>query len=172
MLAHPNLLSTTRLALRVLLYLNFLYGAGIVVLLGISFAIPLWLQVALGFRAEAPPELMIGLRLIMLIGLSGSVLAFIFFTRLLRIVQTVRDGDPFIPENARALLVLAWVQLVAQLLNLAVGAVCAAVSTSTDRLDIGWSDSVHGWLSVLLLFVLARVFDFGTRMRADLEGTV
>jgi hypothetical protein len=31
---------------------------------------------------------------------------------------------------------------------------------------------VTGWLAVLLLFVLARVFDYGTRMRDDLEGTV
>jgi len=28
------------------------------------------------------------------------------------------------------------------------------------------------WLAVLLLFVLARVFAEGARMRADLEGTV
>ena len=28
------------------------------------------------------------------------------------------------------------------------------------------------WLAVLLLFVLARVFDQGARMRADLDGTV
>lgn len=39
-------------------------------------------------------------------------------------------------------------------------------------LDIGWSPSVDGWLSVLLLFILARVFDAGTKMRIDLEGTV
>ena len=29
-----------------------------------------------------------------------------------------------------------------------------------------------GWLAVLLLFVLARVFNHGTRIRDDLEGTV
>jgi hypothetical protein len=32
--------------------------------------------------------------------------------------------------------------------------------------------SVDGWLAVLLIFILARVFDAGTRMRADLDGTV
>ena len=35
-----------------------------------------------------------------------------------------------------------------------------------------WSFSLTPWLAVVLLFVLARVFDEGTRMRDDLEGTV
>ena len=42
----------------------------------------------------------------------------------------------------------------------------------SQPLDLDWSFSVTGWLAVLLLFVLARVFDHGTRMRDDLEGTV
>ena len=37
-------------------------------------------------------------------------------------------------------------------------------------LDLGFS--VTPWLAVLLLFVLARVFAEGTRMRSDLDGTV
>ena len=32
--------------------------------------------------------------------------------------------------------------------------------------------SLMRWLLVLLLFVLARVFESGARMREDLEGTV
>jgi hypothetical protein len=172
MLSRPNLLSTTRLALRVLVTLNILFGIGIAALLAISLAVSAWLQVALGFHADAPPALMVGLRLIMLIGIVGVALAHIFFTRLLAIVQTVRDGDPFVPENALALKAIAWVQLGEQLLSLAVGAVSSAVSSPTDPLDMGGSGSVDGWLSVLLLFILARVFDLGTRMRAELEGTV
>ena len=57
--------------------------------------------------------------------------------------------------NAARLQTTAWALLGLELLHLAVGAVAAA-----------------GWLAVLLLFVLARVFDHGTRMRDDLEGTV
>ena len=41
-----------------------------------------------------------------------------------------------------------------------------------QQLDINWSFSFTPWLAVLLLFVLAQVFDRGARMRADLEGTV
>jgi hypothetical protein len=170
--ARPDILSTTRWTLRLLVWLNFLLGIGILTLLVLSLAAPLWLQVALGARAEAPPQLMLGLRLIMAIGLAGVPLAHLVLSRLLALVATVRDGDPFIPENARRLRVIAWALLGIELLGLAVGAVGAVVSTPTDPLDIGWSPSVDGWLAVLLLFVLARVFRLGTDMRADLEGTV
>jgi hypothetical protein len=38
------------------------------------------------------------------------------------------------------------------------------------HLDAGFS--VNGWLAVVLIFVLARVFAEGALMREDLEGTV
>jgi hypothetical protein len=40
------------------------------------------------------------------------------------------------------------------------------------RLELDWSFSFAPWLAVLLLFVLARVFEHGAWMRAELEGTV
>jgi len=46
------------------------------------------------------------------------------------------------------------------------------VSTASQPLAIHWSFSLTRWLVVLLLFVLARVFDQGTRMREELEATV
>ena len=52
------------------------------------------------------------------------------------------------------------------------GIVAARVSTTSQPLDIRLSFSVTRWLVVLLLFVLARVFDQGTRMREELEATV
>ena len=39
-------------------------------------------------------------------------------------------------------------------------------------LDVEWSFSLTRWLTVLLLFVRARVFEHGARMRDDLLGTV
>lgn len=56
--------------------------------------------------------------------------------------------------------------------HLAVGAIVAGVSTTAHPLDIDWNFSLTRWLAVLLLFVLARVFEHGTRMRDELEGTV
>ena len=41
-----------------------------------------------------------------------------------------------------------------------------------DPLDIDLKFNFTRWLVVLFLFVLARVFEQGARMREDLEGTV
>jgi hypothetical protein len=67
---------------------------------------------------------------------------------------------------------IAWAMLGFEVLHLLVGIVSKSASSGAVRLDIGWSFSLTPWLAVLLLFVLARVFYHGARMRDDLEGTV
>jgi hypothetical protein len=81
-------------------------------------------------------------------------------------------GDPFVAENTARLRRVAWAVLGLALLNLAVGAVSALASRAGARFDVGWTFSITPWLAVLLLFVLARVFEVGTAMRDDLAATV
>ena len=57
-------------------------------------------------------------------------------------------------------------------LRLIVVAIAAALSTDAQPVDMGDGFSFAPWLAVLLLFVLAGVFTEGSRMRADLDGTV
>lgn len=87
-------------------------------------------------------------------------------------VETVRDGNAFIPENAERLKRIAWCAFGLELLHAVVAAIAKAVSTRTVPIDIHWDLNVTRWLVVLLLFVLAQVYEQGTRMRQDLEGTV
>jgi hypothetical protein len=87
-------------------------------------------------------------------------------------VLTVRAGDPFVAENARRLHEIAGAVLVLELLHLAVGAIAKSDAFAARGIHIDWSFSFTPWVAVLLLFVLARVFEHGARMRADLEGTV
>ena len=47
-----------------------------------------------------------------------------------------------------------------------------ASATAARPFDIDWKFSPTRWVAVLLLFVLARVFEQGARMREELEGTV
>ena len=96
----------------------------------------------------------------------------IVLSRLLSIVDTVRAGDPFIIENARRLQTIAQTVLATQVLHLLIGFVVSRTRSQVQQLDINWSFSITPWITVLLLFVLARVFEYGARMRADLEGTV
>jgi hypothetical protein len=166
-------LALTRTVLRVLTRLNQLYGVAILALLVASLVAEGPVLRALGLPATgASPRLVLGMRLIMVLGFAAVPITHAVLTRLRVIVDTVRDGDPFVLENAARLQRIAWAVLGLELLHLAVGAVAAGASTARAPLDIGWSFSLTRWLAVLLLFVLARVFEQGTRMRDDLAGTV
>lgn len=170
-LAFPSALATARTLVRILIVLNLLLGLGILALFVASLVARDMVFVALGVGV-ANPRLIEAGRLIMVIGIAATPLTHILLTRLLAIVETVRHGNPFVAANAGRLQTTAWALLGLELLHLAVGAITAAASTASQPLDIDWNFSVSGWLAVLLLFVLARVFDHGTRMRDDLEGTV
>lgn len=167
----PSALATTRTVVKTLIGLNLAIGMGILVLLVASLAARDAVFAALGFDVTNA-GLIAGGRLIMVIGIASTPLTHILLTRLLAIVETVRQGDPFVAGNAARLQTTAWALLGLELLHLVVGAIAAAVSSPSQPLDLDWNFSVSGWLAVLLLFVLARVFDQGTRMRDDLEGTV
>ena len=166
-------LPAARRLLTALLYVNGVYGLAILGLLLASIGAPGPLFEALGVRPAADRDtLELGMRMIMVIGIAAVPVAYVVLSRLRAIVDTVRDGDPFVTANARRLQTIAWAYLGLELLHLAVGVVAASSSSAAQPLDVDWSFSVTPWVAVLLLFVLARVFDHGTRMRADLEGTV
>jgi hypothetical protein len=166
-------LPAARRLLTVLLYINGVYGLGILGLLLASLVVPGPLFEGLGVRpASGRDTLELGMRLIMVIGIASVPLAYVILSRLRAIVDTVRDGDPFVAANARRLQTIAWAYLGLELLHIGVGVVAASSGSSVQPLDVHWRFSVTPWVAVLLLFVLARVFDHGARMRADLEGTV
>jgi hypothetical protein len=164
-------LTLSRTVLRIGIVLNLLFGLLILAMLIASLTAPAWTATALGVRADNAMMIQ-GMRLIMVIGLGSVPLAYVVLTRLLAIVETVGHGDAFAAENAGRLQTIAWALLGLELLHLAAGAVSILASSPGEPLDIDWSFSLTGWLAVLLLFVLARVFDQGSRMRDDLEGTV
>ncbi len=161
-------LSAARPVIQGLTILNLLYGAGIAALLVASFFIQGWPQNPLGDFASKHPLLPNGLRAIVVIGIIGAAIVHLVLRRLLAIVDTVREGDPFILQNARRLDVIAWSVLSLEVLRLLVSAIAATV-WEPGRLG---GFSFGPWLAVLMLFVLSGVFAHGARMRADLEGTV
>jgi hypothetical protein len=157
----------------VLIKVNLLAGFLILALLIASLVAEGPVMRALGVRGKGDNSaLILGMRAIMVIGISAVPVTYVVLTRLLSIVDTVRTGDPFVAENANRLQTIAWSVLVLEVMHAGVGIVAARVSTAIQPLDIHWSFSVTRWLVVLLLFVLARVFDQGTRMREELEATV
>ena len=165
-------LPVAHIVLRILIVLNWLMGAAILVLL-IAAPNEQWIMSA--FKLSPSPDaerLVMGLRVIAVLGLVTIPLNFLVLTRLLAIVETVRAGDPFVAANAARLQAIAWALLALQLLSVVIGAIGKAVSSPAHPVDLDAGFSINGWLAVLLTFLLARVFAAGTLMRDDLEGTV
>jgi hypothetical protein len=172
-MSHSTALPIAWVVLRILMLLNWMWGAAILALLTATIVAEDWTFAALGITPESGiPQMIMGLRFIAALGLVAILLNHFILKRLLAIVDTVRLGDPFVAVNAYRLHAIAWILLALQLLSLAIAAIGKMISTAANpvHLDAGFSPS--GWLAVILTFVLARVFAEGTLMREDLEGTV
>ena len=158
--------------LRILIVMNWLFGAAILALL-VVMSNAHWIMAAFKLSPSLDAErLIMGMRAVAVLGLVGIPLNYVVLKRLVAIVETVRAGDPFVAANASRLQAIAGTLLALQFLSITIGAIAKAVSTPAHPVHLDAGFSISGWLAVLLTFVLARVFAEGTLMREDLEGTV
>ena len=163
-------LSLARAVLKVLRVVNFVCLALFaLVLVGAFVAEPMF-RAPLEGQGNDPQVLIAAVRIVMLLGIMAVPLAHIILSRLLAMVDTVRAGDPFVAENGRRLTTIAWALLGLQFLDLGFGAVSLGMVSGLQHFE--WNFGMTGWIAVLMLFVLARVFHHGARMRDELEGTV
>lgn len=116
---------------------------------------------------------------LVLLGLAALVALGVYFLVLLRrIVNSVGEGDPFVPVNAERLSRMGWIALAGQVASMPIGGavvwIARIVADERDkvRLDDDFGFTGGGVLLVLILFILARVFRQGAAMREELEGTV
>jgi hypothetical protein len=170
---YPDTLALSSKVLRVLIKLNLLMGALILALLIASLVAEAPVMRALGVRpAELSSGMLFGMRMIMVFGICTVPVVHFVSQRLLLIVATVSTGNPFVVVNAARLRAIAWALVALELIHFAVGAVGSAVSSAAAPLHLSWGFSLTRCVAVLLLFVLARVFEEGARMREELEATV
>lgn len=101
-----------------------------------------------------------------------AILSFLFLRHLARIVSTVGEGDPFVPVNAERLRAMGWLTIAVDLILAIVAIVVNLVPRKYGHADGDFTFTLGGILLALVLFILARVFREGTRMRDELEGTV
>jgi hypothetical protein len=165
-------LPIARVVLRILIVLNWLMGAAILALL-VVMPNKEWIMSAFQLSPSTDADrLVMGLRAVAVLGVATIPLNYVVLKRLLAIVGTVREGDPFVAANASRLQTIAWSLLALQLFSIVIGAIGKAVSTPAHPVHLDAGFSINGWLAVLLTFLLARVFAEGTLMREDLKGTV
>jgi len=134
-------------------------------------------EIASEFGEAASGLPMVQIVAMIAIALGLLTMLFVFLGKLRAIIATVGEGDPFAPENARRLNLMAWLLLSMQLLALPAAGLGLLLAKWADQfedqsitIDAGFDFT--GILMVIVLFILARVFKHGAAMREDLEGTV
>ena len=154
-------------------WLNWAVAIGFIIAIVLSFVFgdALSAQISTKYHGRHVAETITLLRATGLLSVVVCVAVYQLFSCLLAIMETVRAGDPFIVANADRLQRIGWALFAIQVLDLAFGAIVFAL----DRLGIDhatWVPGFTGWIGVVMLFVLARVFRVGAAMRDDLAMTV
>lgn len=162
-------------------FLTFLLGLLIVVMAGITVAIPavvIWRNKVLAelagqYGAMPHPNALIWSFVgILALGFVIVLCGYRMLLLLRRIVDSVAEGDPFIPENAERLRTMGWLTIAAQLIGVPAAVIGSWIALTLKDADFDFGVSLGGLLLALTLFILARVFRQGAAMREDLEGTV
>lgn len=165
------LLDVLRIVLWVILAI-----AGVLALLGVYVYAAGPADSVLGVHVERiDPWYMTTLAFAFAIG--ALVAAILVVARLRRIFATLSAGDPFVPENAEHLRVIAIVIAVFEIARLASGGIAAGALSAAGlgpeaRPPIDVEINLLVWFAVLSLVVLSEVFSEGARLRADQQLTI
>jgi hypothetical protein len=167
-LVRSDLLSNTHALVRLARAVTIVFMVcAVVILIGLLTGASKPLPTFTGKLAQMDPKAaMLAVRIGVIGALFGGAVLLFLLRELLRIIDSARIGDPFVPDNARRLRRVGWLLLAFNF--------CAS-STLSAALSGGITFpfvSFSGVLTVLLVFVLARIFDTGSQMRAELKETV
>ena len=173
-IANDRLLFFTRLALTLLMALTLF--AAVAALLTMPILYFRYDQVSADMAASGiGPKSIPWVVFMVLGGVVLSVLAFFFLRHLRRIVDSVKDGDPFVPVNADRLRHMAWLAIAMQVVLIAITPTIMWFDALPHRQNVHHGSdglSFAALVLAMLLFILARVFRVGTAMREELEGTI
>ena len=161
----------SRWLLRVLIPLNLLFGGLMVGFFTLSVVAGDFVMRAISLEGGNPETLLQGMRTVLVIFIVSIGVTHILLTQLRAIVESVRVGEAFVVGNARRLRTMAWALFGLEVLKGAIAGVAARTLSGTG-VDMRSDFTITPWLAILLLFVLAQVFEDGAGMRDDLRGTV
>lgn len=110
-------------------------------------------------------------RLVLLLCIPIAFVAHAIFTRLVAMIDSVDRAEVFTLVNARRLRVIGWCVLAMQVIDACYGWISYQLVVASGE-HFGWQPSLTAWLAVLMLFILARIFEQGAAMREELEQTI
>jgi len=153
----------------------------LLVLMMIASAILLGLAIVLPFmgpggvedlKLGTDPSVRWAVEAMLLLGIVVLLIAMRFMKTLLAIIDTVGEGDPFVPDNADRLDGMAWLATYGFGIALVMALIAVYVKARAPQAEVNVDLDPGMLFLILVLFVLARVFRIGSEMRKDLEGTV
>ena len=131
-------------------------------------------EIARRFNPEDMGETTGAVLLIIVATMIALSLMYDFATRLAQLIDTVGLGDPFTSENAARLARMGWLVVAIQVLGIPIMLLSTwlepRIKDGNFRIEPEFAP--EGIFLILILFILARVFREGARLKADLEGTV
>lgn len=154
-------------------WVNWFVAAAFVVSIAASFAFgdAFTAHLIAKYSAGSAEATIAMLRIIAVIGIVAAAAMHQIFAALSAITATVQVGDPFVVVNADRLRRIGWALLTLQLLDVGIGLVVFTL----DKIGVEhatWTPAFAGWIAVVMVFVLERVFRVGAEMRDDLAMTV
>jgi Protein of unknown function (DUF2975) len=173
-IADNRILRITKLL--VFLIMGFVAVGGVVLAL-VSVGLPLYWNEALAEIAKEKPgidtsSLLPGLLAVFAFGIVVLGLLWTMMRKLLNIIDSVEDGNPFIKANAARLRAIGWMMVGVQIVGLPLATAAGNVADLFGENDVGFDLPLNGILAILLVFILAGIFERGAEMREELEGTV
>ena len=117
-------------------------------------------------------ELMPLLLAVFALGIVVLGLIWTMMRKLLAIIASVEIGNPFILANALRLKAIGWMMVALQLVGIPMAILAGHAADMFGESDTGLDISLNGILAILLVFILAGIFERGAEMREELEGTV
>jgi hypothetical protein len=173
-IADNRILRVTRLL--VYLIMGFVAFAGMVLALT-SAALPFfWTEAVAEIVKENPgadtSNLLPWLLVIFALGLLTLGLVWTIMRKLSSLIGSVEDGNPFVTVNAVRLRAIGWLMVGIQVVGLPLAVAAGNVADMFGEHDVGPELPLNGILAILLVFILAGIFERGAEMREELEGTV
>jgi uncharacterized membrane protein YuzA (DUF378 family) len=111
------------------------------------------------------------------LGIVHMIAAIIVTGQLRGVLDTLVSGDPFVASNAPRLRMIGFTVAILELARYAIqlatlSAIAAFGQPDEGALSAEFRISFTAWGMVLVLFVLAQVFDEGTRLRDEEKMTI
>src|SRR4029453_15385115 len=121
---HSTALPIAWIFLKILIILNWFFGACVLALLTYTFLNEPWTMRALGVADMSDAHtVMWAMRGIAALGVVAVPLNYMILDRLLKMVETVRAGDPFVRANAYRLHAIAWLLVALQLISMTIAGI-------------------------------------------------